>query len=182
MKVKALVIGSLTVLVPLVIWGTRTRASRPPLEVVPQVDLTRYMGTWYEIARFPHRFEKGCVAAKATYTMRENGTVDVLNECRLDRFDGPVKTARGIARVFDEKTKAKLKVSFFWPFYGEYWIIDLGDDYEYAVVGHPGRKYLWILSRKPAMDEALYGRLIETIASKGYDPSRLVKTPQPEGL
>ena len=68
MRVKALVIGSLTVLAPLVVWGTRTRASRPPLEVVPQVDLTRYMGTWYEIARFPHRFEKGCVAAKATYT------------------------------------------------------------------------------------------------------------------
>ena len=97
--------------------------------------------------------------------MRENGTVGVLNECRLDRFDGPVKTARGISRVFDEKTKAKLKVSFFWPFYGDYWIIDVGDDYEYAVVGHPIH-----LSRKPAMDDALYGRLVETLSSKGYDP------------
>jgi apolipoprotein D and lipocalin family protein len=179
---KALVIGSLTVLVPLVIWGTRTRASRAPLEVVPQVDLARYMGTWYEIARFPHRFEKGCVAAKATYALREDGTVDVLNECRIDRLDGPEKTARGAARVVDRATNAKLKVTFFWPLYGDYWIIDLGEDYEYAVVGHPARKYLWILSRKPAMNDVLYGRLLETLSTKGYDVSRLVKTSQPEDL
>ncbi len=182
MRGKALVIGSLTVLVPLVIWGTRTRASRAPLEVVPEVDLARYMGTWYEIARFPHRFEKGCVTVKATYTLRENGTVDVLNECRIDRPDGPEKTARGTARVVDRATNAKLKVTFFWPFHGDYWIIDLGEDYEYAVVGHPARKYLWILSRKPAMNDVLYGRLLETLSTKGYDVSRLVKTSQPEDL
>lgn len=87
MKMKVLAIGSLAVLVPLALWGMRTRALRSPLEVVPRVDLTRYMGTWYEVARFPHRFEEGCVAAKATYTLREDGTVDVLNECRLDRFE-----------------------------------------------------------------------------------------------
>jgi apolipoprotein D and lipocalin family protein len=163
------------------LWAIGKRASRPPLEVVPQVDLTRYMGTWYEIARFPHRFEKGCIAAKATYTLREDGTVDVINECRLDRFDGPVKTARGIARVVDETTKAKLKVAFFWPFSGDYWIIDVGDDYDYAVVGHPGRKYLWILSRKPLMDDALYDHILTSASSNGYDVSRLVKTPQSEG-
>jgi apolipoprotein D and lipocalin family protein len=179
---KALVIGSLTVLVSLVVWGARTRASRAPLEVVPEVDLARYMGTWYEIARFPHRFEKGCVAAKATYTLRENGTVDVFNECRIDGLDGPEKTARGTARLVDKATNAKLKVTFFWPFYGDYWIIDLGEDYEYAVVGHPERKYLWILSRKPAMNDVLYGRLLETLSTKGYDVSRLVKTSQPEDL
>jgi len=180
MKMRLLVIGSLAVLAPLALWGMGKRSSDPPLEVVPKVDLERYMGTWYEIARFPHRFEKGCVAAKATYALQKNGTVDVLNQCRLDRSDGPVKTARGIARVVDATTRAKLKVTFFWPFYGDYWIIDLGDDYDYAVVGHPGRKYLWILSRTPIMDDALYGRLLERIASKGYDPSCLVKTPQPE--
>jgi len=179
---KALVIGSLMVLAPLVVWGARTRALRVPLEVVPEVDLARYMGTWYEIARFPNRFEEGCVAAKATYTLRENGTVDVLNECRIDRLDGTLKTARGAARVVDRATNAKLKVTFFWPFYGKYWIIDLGDDYDYAVVGHPARKYLWILSRKPAMNDVLYGRLLETLSTKGYDVSRLVKTSQPEDL
>jgi apolipoprotein D and lipocalin family protein len=180
MKLKVAVIGSLAVLVPLTLWGMRKRASPKSLDVVSQVDLTRYMGTWYEIARFPHRFERGCVAAKATYTLREDGAVDVLNECRLDRFDGPVKTAKGIARVIDKATKAKLKVTFFWPFYGNYWIIDLGDDYDYAVVGHPRRNYLWILSRKPAMDDTLCRRLLGTIAAKGYDISHLVKTPQPE--
>ena len=119
MKVKTLVIGSLTMLVPLCCLGYADAGIASSPRCCAAVDLTRYMGTWYEIARFPHRFEKGCVAAKATYTMRENGTVDVLNECHLDRFDGPVKTARGIARVVDEKTKARLKVTCpFWPFYG----------------------------------------------------------------
>ena len=108
--------------------------------------------------------------------------MDVLNECRIDRLDGPEKTARGTARVVDRATKAKLKVTFFRPFYGDYWIIDLGEDYGYAVVGHPGRKYLWILSRKPAMDDVLYGRLLETLSTKGYDVSRLVKTSQPEDI
>lgn len=182
MRVKVAVIGgSLAVLVSMILRSTRTHASRRPLETVSQVDLTRYMGTWYEIARFPHRFEKGCVAAKATYALRDDGAVDVLNECRLDCFDGPAKTAKGTARVVDKATKAKLKVAFFWPFYGEYWIIDLGDEYDYAVVGHPGRKYLWILSRKPVMDDVLYRHLLDRVSAKGYDVSRLVKTPQIEG-
>jgi apolipoprotein D and lipocalin family protein len=179
MSVKILLIAILAGVTPLALWGMGARESLPPLEVVPQVDLGRYMGTWYEIARFPHRFQEGCVATRATYTLRDDGKVDVLNECRLEHFDGPLKTAKGTARVVDEPTKAKLKVTFFWPFYGDYWIIDLGENYEYAVVGHPGRNYLWILSRTPTMDDALYGRLLKSVEARRYDISRLIRTSQP---
>jgi apolipoprotein D and lipocalin family protein len=178
MSLKILIIAILMA-APLALWGMGPRESPPPLEVVPQVDLARYMGTWYEIARFPHRFQAGCVAAKATYSLREDGKVEVLNECRIEAFDGPLKTVKGTARVVDKATRAKLKVTFFRPFYGDYWIIDLGADYEYAVVGHPGRNYLWILSRTPLMDDALYGRLLKSLEAKGYDTSYLIRTSQP---
>ena len=149
MTVKILFVAILLTAAPLALLGMGARESLPPLQVVPQVDLSRYMGTWYEIARFPHRFQEGCVATKATYALREDGKVDVLNECRTESMDGPVRTAKGTATVLDKKSNAKLKVTFFWPFYGDYWIIDLGENYEYAVVGHPGRKYLWISRARP---------------------------------
>ena len=154
------------------------RQSVPPLQVVPNVDLSRYTGTWYEIASFPQRFQKGCVATCATYTLLPDGKIEVFNQCRKGSFDGKVSSIRGKAWVVDATTNAKLKVSFYWPFSGDYWIIDLGADYEYAVVGHPGRKYLWILSRTPEMDEALYNRLLEKLQGRFYDTSKLVKTPQ----
>jgi apolipoprotein D and lipocalin family protein len=156
------------------------RNAEPELEVVDFVDLQRYIGTWYEIARFPHRFQEGCIASKATYTLREDGKVDVLNQCRLEKLDGKEKSAKGKAWIVDKKTNAKLKVSFFWPFSGDYWIIDLGENYEYAVVGHPDRTYLWILSRTPTMKIDLYAELIKRIKSKGYDTEKLLKTPQLE--
>ena len=180
MIMKILFISALLTAAPVALFGMGAPESLPPLEVVPQVDLSRYMGTWYEIARFPHRFQEGCVATKATYALREDGKVDVLNECRAESIDGPVRTAKGTARVVAEKSYAKLKVTSFWPFYGDYWIIDLGDNYEYAVVGHPGRNYLWILSRTPFMDDALYNRILERLQKeKAYDTSKLIKTIQP---
>jgi apolipoprotein D and lipocalin family protein len=179
MSMKILLIATLLTVAPMALLGMGAQESLPPLEVVPQVDVSRYMGTWYEIARFPHRFQEGCVATKATYTLRQDGKVDVLNECRMENLDGAVKTAKGTARVVDEKTNAKLKVTFFWPFYGSYWIIGLGDNYEYAVVGHPGRNYLWILSRTPSMDDALYNRIVRRLQNEqAYDTSKLVKTLQ----
>jgi apolipoprotein D and lipocalin family protein len=181
MSVKILFIATLLAAAPAALLGMGAQEPLPPLEVVPQVDLSRYMGTWYEIARFPHRFQEGCVATKATYALREDGKVDVLNECRTESTDGPVKTAKGTAKVVDKKTNAKLKVTFFWPFHGDYWIIDLGNNYEYAVVGHPTRKYLWILSRTPFMDEAIYGRIVRRLQNeKGYDTSKLIRTVQPK--
>ena len=117
-------------------------------------------------------------ATTATYTLRADGDIDVLNRCRKGSIDGEEKAARGRARVVDRATNAKLEVSFFRPFWGDYWIIDLSDDYSYAVVGHPGRDYLWILSRTPTMSAATYESLITRLQAHGYETSRLVRTLQ----
>jgi apolipoprotein D and lipocalin family protein len=150
----------------------------PPLHVVSHVDLNRYLGTWYEIARFPNRFQEGCVASRATYTLLEDGKIGVLNQCYKGGLSGELSSATGKAWVVDKETNAKLKVSFFWPFTGDYWIIDLGENYEYAVVGHPSRTYLWILSRTPEMEDALYSRLLERLRTQGYDTTKLTRSPQ----
>ena len=148
------------------------------VSVVPFVDLNRYLGTWYEIARYPHSFEEGCYAAQAKYSLEPNGTLQVVNQCWLGDFDGEFKEARGKAWVVDKQTNAKLKVQFFWPFSGNYWILDLDEDYRYALVGDPSREYLWILSRSPKMDSSLYDRALTKIKEQGYDASRLISTPQ----
>lgn len=143
------------------------------LDVVPHVELTKYLGRWYEIAHLPTRFQEGCTDTTATYTLSNDGSITVLNECRRR---GKVKRAKGKAKVVDKTTGAKLKVTFFWPFSGDYWIIKLGTAYEYAVVGTPNRKYLWILSRTHHMEDALYTQLLEFAKSKGFDVTRLIKT------
>jgi len=150
-----------------------------PLEVVPGVDLQRYLGTWYEIATIPQRFQKGCVGVSAHYSLREDGAIDVVNSCRKGTLDGKERSIRGKAWIVDRTTNAKLKVRFFWPFTGAYWIIELDEDYQWAVVGHPDRTYYWILSRTPQMDAALYDELIRRAAAKGYDVSKIKKTLQP---
>ena len=150
----------------------------PPLRVVPYVDLNRYTGVWYEIARYPNKFQTGCVDSRATYAIRDDGMLSVLNECYEGSDNSKLRSAKGKAWVVDTNTNAKLKVSFFWPFSGDYWIIDLGEAYEYAVIGHPERKYLWILSRTKKMDEATYKAILHLLAEKGYDTSKLITTPQ----
>jgi len=157
------------------------RAGTKPLEVVPRVDIARYLGTWYEIATIPQRFQKGCVGVTAHYSLRADGAIDVVNVCRQGTLDGKERSVRGKAWVVDKKTYAKLKVRFFWPFAGAYWIIELDQDYQWAVVGHPERNYLWILCRTPQMDGALYDELVRRIAAKGYDTSRIKKTLQRAG-
>jgi len=151
--------------------------TRQPLRTVDSVDLSRYSGTWYEIARYPNRFQRDCQSdVTAEYTLRKDGKVQVLNSCR--QKDGKTKTARGTAKVADKRTNAKLRVTFFWPFYGDYWVIGLSPDYRYAIVGEPKRKYLWILSRTPEMDEGTYKEALEQIRAAGYDPDKLLKTRQ----
>ncbi len=120
----------------------------PPLQTVSHVDLHRYVGLWYEIDRYPNSFQKGCQGSTAMYTVRPDGKIDVINSCR-DEQDGRLREAKGRAWVVDKTSNARLKVSFFWPFLGDYWIIDLGLEYEYAVVGTPNRQYLWILNPHP---------------------------------
>ena len=149
------------------------------LNVVPYVDLKRYSGEWYEISRYPNRFQKGCFGSKATYTLRDDGKIEVLNQCNDSSLSGKLRVAKGIAWAVDKNTNAKLKVSFFWPFSGDYWIIELGKDYEYAVVGHPKREYLWILSRTKVMDSTVYNGILHRIETvHKYDTSMLISTPQ----
>jgi apolipoprotein D and lipocalin family protein len=159
--------------------AAKSAAQPKPLEVVPRVDLQRYLGTWYEIATIPQKFQKGCVGVTAHYSLRPDGAIDVINVCRKGTLDGKESSIRGKAWVVDKTTNAKLKVRFFWPFTGAYWIIELGKDYQWAVVGHPDRTYYWILSRTPQMDPALYDELIRRAASKGYDTGKIKKTLQP---
>jgi apolipoprotein D and lipocalin family protein len=161
--------------------GTTTTAQRglPPLETVPRVDLQRYLGTWYEIATIPQSFQRGCVGTTATYSLRDDGVINVVNRCRIGTLAGEEKVATGRARVVDKSSNSKLEVSFFGPFWGEYWIIELEPDYRYAVVGHPSRDSLWILSRTPTMDEAQYDQIVSRLKGAGYAVERLVRTPQP---
>lgn len=161
------------------------QSSGSPPRTVESVDLRAYMGTYYEIARFPNRFQTRCAGdVTATYVLREDGRVDVINRCRTSA--GTMTEARGIAKRADQDASgAKLKVrfapailSFIPSVWGDYWILGLGPEYSYAVIGDPSRAYLWILSRTPAMPELAYRQAVEIAASNGFDVSRLVKTPQ----
>jgi len=154
-------------------------AEEPPLEVVESVDLDRYLGTWYEIASYPAWFQRGCTAVTAQYSLRDDGLIRVVNSCNKGSLDGKLKQSTGRAKVVDGSNNAKLKVSFFGPFWGDYWIVDLDPKYRWAVVGVPSRKYLWILSRTRSMDEALYQEIVGRLQAKGYDKARLVRTLQP---
>lgn len=151
----------------------------PPLAVVDDLDLDRYAGRWYEIASFPQRFQKGCVATRAEYTQRADGRIRVVNACRDGSLDGDLREVEGVAWVPDPAEPAKLLVQFFWPFRGDYWVIELDPDYRYAVIGHPSRDYLWILSRTPSLPEAIDQRLRSRVAAHGFDLTRLQETLQP---
>ncbi|MFN4080969.1 MAG: lipocalin family protein [Saprospiraceae bacterium] len=149
-----------------------------PLKTAPSVDLDRYAGKWYEIASFPQRFQRGCHCTTAEYTLSDKGYVVVENRCRKDSLNGPESYIKGKAFVEKNSNNARLKVQFFWPFRGKYWIIDLADDYSFAVVGHPNRQYLWILSRTPRMDEEIYRTILTRLEAQHFDLSKLKKTPQ----
>lgn len=148
------------------------------LETVPYVDLKKYAGRWYEIASFPQSFQKGCNCTTAEYTLTDKGFVIVENRCNKGSMNGKQSYIKGKAFVVENSGNAKLKVQFFWPFKGKYWIIDLAEDYSYAVVGHPNRKYLWILSRTPKMIETIYQQIIVRIKEKGFDISKIMRTNQ----
>ena len=153
-----------------------------PVRTVDAVDLGRYLGDWFEIARFPNRFQRTCAGdVQAGYARRPDGRIDVINRCRT--ANGNVIEARGIARVVDSRTSAKLKVRFapaalsFLPFvWGDYWILGLADDYSWAVVGSPDRDYLWILARTPMPDPGRFASAVAVARANGFDVERLTKT------
>jgi len=160
--------------------GNGVAGDQPPLTVVERVDLERYLGKWYEIASYPAWFQKGCTGSTAEYSMLPKGKIRVVNRCFKESLEGPIKESRGKGVVVDKETNAKLKVGFFLWFKGNYWIIDLDPDYQWAVVGEPKRKYLWVLSRTPTMDEATYSGILSRLKEKAYDPDRLRRTAQPD--
>ncbi len=163
----------------LVVFGCAgTAVSESPLTVVDTVNVNRYLGKWYEIASYPAWFQKGCTGTTAEYSLLPDGKIQVVNRCHKDSLTGPLKESKGKAEVVDTATNAKLKVWFFWPFKGNYWIIDLSPDYQWAVVGEPSRKYLWILSRSPSMNEAVYQGILKRLPPKEYDPDKLRRTEQ----
>jgi apolipoprotein D and lipocalin family protein len=150
---------------------------------VERVDLDRYLGDWFEIARFPNRFQDDCVGdVKASYVRRADGRIDVINRCRA-RDD--TKEARGVARIVDARTQGKLKVRFApallsWlpAVWGDYWILGLDDDYAWAVVGSPDRQYLWVLARAATLDDGQYRLALRAARDNGFDTARLVRTAQ----
>ena len=148
--------------------------------MVDTVDLNRYVGTWYEIASIPVWFQKACDSGStAEYSLTENGEITVVNRCCTR--EGNLKEAKGRAWIVDKSCPAKLKVGFFsvlgfFPFKGDYWIIELDPDYRWALIGEPGRTYAWILAREPSLDAATLERLLARAAALGFDREAFVRT------
>jgi apolipoprotein D and lipocalin family protein len=175
-------------LVSALLMGVLAAAPQNPavhrVTAVPSVDLDRYAGQWFEISRYPNFFQKGCAGnVTATYVRRTDGKIDVINRCRDN--DGKTTEAKGLAKLPDAKATSKLKVRFapafisFLPFvWADYWVIGLADDYSWALVGTPDRKYLWILARAATMSEEAYAKAVSVAQDNGFDTSRLVRTPQ----
>jgi apolipoprotein D and lipocalin family protein len=158
-------------------------AQTRPVRTVDKVDLSRYLGGWFEIARFPNRFQRQCLGdVRAEYVSRPDGRLDVINRCRTA---GGMDEALGVARVVDTATSAKLKVRFapawlsFLPaVWGDYWVVGLAPDYSWATVGSPDRQYLWILARQAAIGSDAYASALDAARANGFDVSKLVRTDQ----
>jgi apolipoprotein D and lipocalin family protein len=163
-------------LICLFMFSTAYSQKRP--DVVPGVDLKRYTGTWYEIARLPNSFERKLKCITANYTLRDDGKITVLNKGHYITDPSKVNSAKGIAWVPDKNTPAKLKVQFFWPFSGNYWILYLEKDYKYVLVGDPSYKYLWILSREKRMDEETYMMMLNKAVENGFDIRSIIRVDQ----
>ena len=162
----------------IIFFSLAMRTQAQTLQTVSSVDLKKYAGKWYEIASFLQRFQKGCHGTIAEYTLSEKGYVIVKNTCRKNSMTGKLKSITGRAFVVKGSNNAKLKVQFFWPIRGKYWIIDLAEDYSYAVVSHPNKKYLWILSRTASMKPEVYQQIIGKLKKMGLDIDKLKMTPQ----
>jgi len=156
------------------------RSAESPPPVAASVELPAYLGLWYEIARFPNRFEDHCQAVTAEYARRDDGLLSVVNACRKGALDGEIDRAEGRARIVEGSNNAKLKVSFFGPFWADYWVLDRAEDYSWSLVGEPEGRYLWILARTPQIDDALLQDLLSRLEGMGYNTDALYFTPQPD--
>jgi apolipoprotein D and lipocalin family protein len=164
----------------------RAGGDAKPLDTIAALDTQRYLGTWYEIARFPNAFQHQCAGdVSATYSLRDDGRIRVLNRCR--RADGSEDSAEGVARQIGGPASPKLEVRFapailsLIPMvWGDYWVVDLDENYTLSAVSEPSRKYLWILSRTRQVDPAAYQALLARLAAQGLDVSKLERTSQGE--
>jgi len=157
---------------------TNTNSQMLDKTTVKELDLNRYLGKWYEIARFPHSFEKNLVGVTATYSLRDDGKIKVLNQGYKNTLDGELSVAEGKAKIPNKLEPAKLKVSFFWIFYGDYNVLELDENYQYVMIGSSSDKYFWILCRTPKMDDLTYNMLLEKARKRGYNLDKLYKVPQ----
>jgi len=148
-----------------------------PLATVPELDLTRYTGKWYEIARLPNRFEDGLKCITAEYGIRDDGKVSVTNRGVNESDPADINESTGYAKVPDSKVPGVLKVTFFWPFFGDYYVIDLDPAYQWSLVGSPDRDYLWILSRSETLEQSTIDRLLKKAQGEGFDITQLIFTP-----
>ena len=149
-----------------------------PLTTAPSVDVQRYLGRWYEIARLPNQFETDCTRVTATYALNADKSLSVLNRCHKGVSNGPEDFSKGTAHIVDAQTNAKLSVTFFWPFSGDYWILAVADDYSWSLVGEPSGRYFWILSRTPRISDDLTKNLKQRAKALGYKTGALYWTPQ----
>jgi len=177
MKFNSIIFMKRTLILILIMIGIKSFAQTKP-SVVQSVDLNRYSGVWYEIARLPNPFEKNLKCISAKYTLRDDGKITVLNSGHKISDPAEVKSSEGLAWIPDMDVPAKLKVRFFWPFSGNYWIIHLDKDYKYVLVGDPSFKYLWILCREKVMDEATYKMLLDRAVKEGFDIKPMIKVEQ----
>ena len=158
---------------------TNTNSQMLDKTTVKELDLNRYLGTWYEIARFPHSFEKNMVGVTATYSLREMmAKSEFLNQGYKNTLNGELLVAEGKAKIPDPSEPGKLKVSFFWIFYGDYNVLELDENYQYVMIGSSTDKYFWILSRTPQMSPEIYEMLLGKARKRGYNLDKLVKVPQ----
>ena len=149
-------------------------------EPAKPVDLKQYLGRWYELGRYDNSFERDCEAVTAEYSLRPDGLIRVLNTCRARSPDGPLRSAEGRAKVVVGSGNAKLKVSFFGPFFvARYWVLDHANDYSWSIVGEPSGKYLWILSRDPTPAAEVQHALVDRVRELGYDTTMIRMTHQP---
>jgi apolipoprotein D and lipocalin family protein len=146
--------------------------------VVKELDIERYLGKWYEIGRYDHRFERGLVGVTASYSFRDDGKIKVVNTGFKETINGQKSEAIGKAKIPDPNAPSKLKVSFFWLFYGDYFVLELDENYQWAVIGSSTDKYLWILSRTAQMDETVYLELLNKLTTRGYDIDKLIRVAQ----
>ncbi len=148
------------------------------LNTVKTVDLEKYAGKWYEIARLPNSFEKGLKCTTANYTLRKNGKITVINTGHLIINPNKTKKSKGKAWIPNKAFPGQLKVSFFWPFAGDYYIIELDSDYQYALIGEPSRKYLWILNRTKVMTDITFNKLLKKAKESGFNVEKIIKIQQ----